>query len=308
MAELELSLDDLREQIRQGREYTLAENFYHNSNVLIGKERVLTVKDVDRMDGKVYDNLRVKEYVRSGVDEGVTGEMLALCLRVLKEYRDYKGLLAEKKKRVEQVFSNILPTHEYACLRLQQIKKASSRLFLQAVNVAIKALIVDIAWQARHNQGMQDSRRLEEILVGSLLRPLGFLKTSREVVDAKIGQLRATKNPLYLKVPDLSVEIVQKDGARHEITQNTQRVIHESFEYADGSGFPRGLAGEQIYPLALSVCCCAEFDHLLASELSEEQRSYMEVNRRLMAMASKFDKYTINIIAEEFRYIRDTRG
>lgn len=307
MAEMELALDDLRVQVRQGREYTLAENFYFNNSILIGTERVLSEKDLDRIDGKCGGFVRVREYKTAGVGDSMVADVVQLCIRILKEHKDYSGLHSEKRKRIEVTIANILPTYDYLILRLAQMRKLVPRLFVHSVNTAIKALLIDNAWQVKYNQGMQNSIRSEEILVGAILRNIGFLKTSREVVAAKIGELRLARNPLYLKVPELSAEIIEKDRDKHEIDQNILRIVRESFEYADGSGFPKGLRQDEIYPLALLVSLSAEFDLLLSGELSQNNRSFPEVLRRLMSIVGRFDKNLVTIISEEFRYLLSAR-
>ena len=307
MAEMELALDDLRVQVRQGREYTLAENFYFNNSILIGTERVLSEKDLDRIDGKCGGFVRVREYKTAGVGDSMVADVVQLCIRILKEHKDYNGLHSEKRKRIEVTIANILPTYDYLILRLAQMRKLVPRLFVHSVNTAIKALLIDNAWQVKYNQGMQNSIRSEEILVGAILRNIGFLKTSREVVAAKIGELRLARNPLYLKVPELSAEIIEKDRDKHEIDQNILRIVRESFEYADGSGFPKGLRQDEIYPLALLVSLSAEFDLLLSGELSQNNRSFPEVLRRLMSIVGRFDKNLVTIISEEFRYLLSAR-
>jgi len=307
MAEMELALDDLRVQVRQGREYTLAENFYFNNSILIGTERVLSEKDLDRIDGKCGGFVRVREYKTAGVRDSMVADVVQLCIRILKEHKDYNGLHSEKRKRIEVTIANILPTYDYLILRLAQMRKLVPRLFVHSVNTAIKALLIDNAWQVKYNQGMQNSIRSEEILVGAILRNIGFLKTSREVVAAKIGELRLARNPLYLKVPELSAEIIEKDRDKHEIDQNILRIVRESFEYADGSGFPKGLRQDEIYPLALLVSLSAEFDLLLSGELSQNNRSFPEVLRRLMSIVGRFDKNLVTIISEEFRYLLSAR-
>lgn len=308
MAEMELALDDLRVQVRQGREYTLAENFYFNNSILIGTERVLSEKDLDRIDGKCGGFVRVREYKTAGVGDSMVADVVQLCIRILKEHKDYNGLHSEKRKRIEVTIANILPTYDYLILRLAQMRKLVPRLFVHSVNTAIKALLIDNAWQVKYNQGMQNSIRSEEILVGAILRNIGFLKTSREVVAAKIGELRLARNPLYLKVPELSAEIIEKDRDKHEIDQNILRIVRESFEYADGSGFPKGLRQDEIYPLALLVSLSAEFDLLLSGELSQNNRSFPEVLRRLMSIVGRFDKNLVTIISEEFRYLLSARA
>ncbi|MCK5268043.1 MAG: hypothetical protein KAR07_07745 [Spirochaetes bacterium] len=307
MAEIELSLDELKTLITQGRQFTLAENFYHNRNIFIGKERVLSIKDVGRMEDKAYGKIKVKEFKDSGVESSLKNEIIQLCIKALKQHRDYKGLPAEKRKRIEQIFLNVLPHHDYVCYRISQIKKASPRIFVHSVNTAIKSLIVDFAMQARHNQGLQNSIQSEEILVASLLRNLGFLKTSKDVIAKKIGDLRLEKNKLFFQIPIFSTEIVEKDRTKHDLSINTIRAMRESFEKSDASGYPEGLEKNQIHPLALLIATCSEFDLLLSGELTQDRRSYMEVIRRLTGLINEFDRNIVNIIAEEFRYMRDSR-
>lgn len=109
-------------------------------------------------------------------------------------------------------------------------------------------------------------------------------------------------------MPRLSAAIIRNDAAKHNINETTARIIEESFEYLDGTGFPGALRGEAVHPLAILISTCSEFDLLLNGELSQSERSYMEINRRMMAMRGKFDPQTITIISEEFRYLRDSRG
>lgn len=303
MAEFELTLDNLRTQVLQGKEFTLAENFYSNNSILIGTERVLSARDIDRLDGKCGGSIRVKEYKTAGIENAEVKEVVQLCIRILKEHKDYAGLHSEKRKRVETSICNILPTYDYLALRLAQMRKIVPRLFVHSVNTAIKALILDNAWQIRFNQGMINSIRSEEILVGAILRNIGFLKTSKEVVSTKIGELRAERNELYMKVPLLSAAIIEKDRDKHEIAPSIIRIVSESFERADGSGFPRGLLRDEIYPLALLVGASAEFDLLLAGELSQNNRSFPEVMRRLISISDRFDKNIITLLNEEFRYL-----
>ena len=308
MAELQLSLMELKDQIKEGKQYTLAENFYFNNNILIGTERVLTARDIDRMDGKIYGQIRVREFKTAGVNDSLIAEILQNCVYILKKHKDYNGLLAEKRKRVEQIFTNILPGHDYALLRLSQLKKYSKRLFIHSVNTAIKSVLVDMAWQKRHNQGLVNSMRFEEIILAALLRNIGFLKTNKTILSTKIGELRQQRDDLFLKVPLMSAAIVRNDSDKHDINETISRIIEESCEYSDGTGYPKGLRQESIHPLSILIAACSELDLLLAGELYSTERTYMEINRRMMAMAAKFDKQTITIISEEFRYLRDTRG
>jgi len=303
MAEVELTLDELRAQVREGKEFTLAESFYFNNTILIGTERVLSGKDIDRLDGKCGGLIRVKEFRAAVVEDTLVNQLIKFCVQVLKEHKDYSGLHAEKRKAIENKFNNLLPVHDYLTLRMGQMRKNAPRIFMHSINTAIKSILVDNAWQIKYNNGMMNSIRSEEIIVGSILRNIGFLKTSKETVAQKIGDLRNERDPLYLKVPELSLEIVQNDSDKHEYTPEILRVIHESFESADGSGFPQGLKKNDIYPPALLVNACAEFDLTISGELSQSPRKFSETMRRLISLSVKFDKEFISVINDEFRYL-----
>jgi response regulator RpfG family c-di-GMP phosphodiesterase len=300
---LELTTDELRRHVKDGKEYTLAESVYFNNSILIGTERVLSEKDVDRLEGKVGGLVRVKEYKSAGVDDSLINQGIRLCVQVLKEHKDYQGLHAEKRKIVENKLLNILPPKDYLALRMDQMRKNMPRILMQSIHTAIKSLIVDNTWQARYNNGMMNSMRSEEILVGSILRNLGFFKTSKEIASSKIGELRNARNPLYLQVPEFSIEIIEKDSDKHNIAPGTKRIVHESFELADGSGFPQGLKKDAIYPPALLVSAVAEFDLTLSGELSQSPKNFTDTIRRLMSITSKFDKDIIGVINDEFRYL-----
>jgi HD-GYP domain-containing protein (c-di-GMP phosphodiesterase class II) len=303
MAELEVTLEELRAQIKEGREFTLAESFYFNNNILIGTERVLSEKDIDRMDGKCGGLIRVKEFRAAIVEDTLVNQLIKFCVKVLKEHKDYSGIHSEKRKAVENKFNNILPKHDYLTLRMSQMNKNAPRIFMHSVHTAIKSLLVDIAHQAKFNNGMMNSIQSEEVIVGSILRNIGYLKTSKETVSKKIGELRNSRDPLYLKVPELSFEIVQNDNVKHDLSPETLRIVHESFELSDGSGFPQGLKKEDIYPPALLVGACAEFDLTLSGELSQSARGFSETMRRMMSLSGKFDKDVISVINDEFRYL-----
>ena len=303
MAEIEVTLDELRTQVREGREFTLAENFYFNNTVLIGTERVLSEKDVDRLDGKCGGLVRVKEFRAAVVEDTLVNQLIKFCVQVLKEHKDYSGIHSEKRKAIENKFNKLLPAHDYLTLRMGQMRKNAPRIFMHSINTAIKATLVDNAWQMKYNNGMMNSIRSEEIIVGSILRNIGYLKTSKETVAKKIGELRNTRDPLYLKVPELSLEVVQNDNDKHELSPETLRIIYESFELSDGSGFPQGLKKDDIYPPAILVGACAEFDLTLSGELSQSPRGFTETMRRLMSLSGKFDKEFISVINDEFRYL-----
>jgi hypothetical protein len=60
----------------------------------------------------------------------------------------------------------------------------------------------------------------------------------------------------FQRYPAISAEILKACGG---FPQTVQRIVHEHRERPDGSGFPQGLAGDAIHPLALLLGAVREF-------------------------------------------------
>lgn len=305
---IEIPLNELRKRIEAGEELTLAENFMHNGNILIGKERVLTERELDRMDGKVYDNLKVTPHREKLTGEKVINGVIAICSKVLKESKDYQGLHSDIKFRIEQTFKNQLPHHDYICLRAAQIKKNAPRILKRTIHTAINALIMDInLQQINQPNGMQNSLRFEKVLTGALLRNLGFMKTSRKTVETTVGELRDSDDPHYLKVPELTRKILHDDREKSGLSDEQINAAVQSWERLDGSGLPDGLSGDEIMPEALTVAFGAELYLYLSGELSKNKRTWTEIKRRFRSLKGDFGEQRCKVMATAFKHLEKTR-
>lgn len=308
MGILELSLEELRTRISAGEELTLADNFLFNGNILIGKERVLTEKELDRMDGKVIDKLKVAPHRERLTDPSTINSFTALCIKFLKEAPCYSGLHSEIRSRIEQTFRNQLPYHDYVCLRATQIKKAAPSVLKRSILTAINALIIDIHQQKLRNpDGMQNSLRFEAIMVAGLLREIGFMKTGKATLSKSIGELRNAQDPLYLQVPRLTEKILRTDQSKSALSDEHIQTCVQSWERLDGSGGPEGLKGTEIRPEALAVALGAELHLYLSGELAKTKRSWTEIKRRFRSLKSQFgEELCCRILPVAFKHLERT--
>lgn len=102
-----------------------------------------------------------------------------------------------------------------------------------------------------------DSRTLRDVAVGALLHDIGKLELP--------GFLRwgtENLNDSELRAVQKHVEFGVESGRRMGLSPGALRVIAEHHEYADGSGYPQALSGEQISPAGRIVILVNHYDNL----------------------------------------------
>jgi putative nucleotidyltransferase with HDIG domain len=91
------------------------------------------------------------------------------------------------------------------------------------------------------------NRSVEMIAMGSLLHDIGKMKLPEYLRTKKICDMRPEEYEIYKSHPLNGVELLDK---YKEITNPIKQIIYQHHEYVNGSGFPNGLTGVKIYPLA----------------------------------------------------------
>lgn len=301
--EQNLSLEELEKLLNTGKKYNLKEEFRFNGATLIGTNRVLTIRDLQKMEGKVKGKITVVNVRQKLVSDENQKRLEEEIVYELKRNKQYSRLPTAKKKYVEQTLRNLLSHLDYENYVIGHIKKFSKKLFLHSINVAIKSLIVDSAYQKRHNDGLFDGLKSEIILSGALLHDVGYLAVEQGdyLVNSKRKDIIDHKD--FLQHPEQGYELLLSQKDKHRLKPEILRIVREHEERLDGSGFPNGLKGNQIHPYTMVVGLCNEFENLLSGELSDSEKNFEQVSRKIMAMKDKFDKNLINNLIEEFRYM-----
>jgi len=132
------------------------------------------------------------------------------------------------------------------------LREASPRVFRHSRNVASLALRVTLF---RHPEaGDEDLRR---VVMAGLLHDVGIVHCL-SLAQLNEGELDETAE-IFRDHPDFGVGIVQEMGG---VSTEVRRAVAEHHERLHGNGFPNGLIGRDIHPLAELVGLCDTFERL----------------------------------------------
>ena len=81
-----LSIHELREQISSGKQLKLTENYLYQGRVYIPKDRILTPRDVERLENQGQQSVRVTEWNHGSVDRS---DKESILNGVLKLFHDH---------------------------------------------------------------------------------------------------------------------------------------------------------------------------------------------------------------------------
>lgn len=136
-------------------------------------------------------------------------------------------------------------------------------------SVAVANLSVYIAMSL----GFGHQFALENIYLASIFHDYGKLKIPEQVIN----------NPNHVDYlsslhshPDISVQIIRKSEG---IPEQVIKMIQEHHEYWDGSGYPRGLSGEDIYKNSPILCLSNELEEFLT-----DNQNISEIDRYRLAI------------------------
>ena len=159
------------------------------------------------------------------------------------------------KETVSSLMDKIL--HDYdPLLCVLHMRQYDANLFAHAVNVCVFALVIG------KSQGF-DKQQLESLGLGALLHDVGMLRLPRNVFR-KQGAYTPQERQLIRQHTRLGVTIL---SATQGIREDVRRIIAEHHERIDGSGYPTGLRGLQIFPLSEIVGIVDIYDALLSGRV-----------------------------------------
>ncbi len=107
------------------------------------------------------------------------------------------------------------------------------------------------------------SRTAEIVGFAGLIHDLGKIKLSPNVNYLRPEAMTKKQLEEYKEHPSLGVELLQNFS---HIKEPIRQAIYQHHELVDGSGFPNGLPGIRIYPMAKILAVADRFTHILLEE------------------------------------------
>ncbi len=187
-----------------------------------------------------------KEAARPKKKKDVTvGAEINRAIEIKKEARqtitnmmeDVKSGEAINPDQAENVVENIITSafrNQDALISLLRIKQADEYTYLHSISSCV--LLVSFCKYL----GL-DQKLIKDVAIGGLLHDVGKMKIPDEIIS-KPGKLSETEYELIKKHVEYGLEII---GDTPGISQISRDIISQHHERIDGTGYPKGLKGNE---------------------------------------------------------------
>lgn len=183
------------------------------------------------------------------VARDVRGRSRRMVDRILRDARLGRSLDTSDVRRVMRELVAVVTENASASLWLTNLRKRDEYTSIHSLNVCVLALAF-----GRH-LGLP-RRELEELGTGALLHDVGKVRTPDAILN-KPGALTEEEMAVIRRHPEDGYELLQATGSLPAVALQVIRLHHERI---DGSGYPLGLAGDQIPAAALITGICDVYD------------------------------------------------
>jgi HD-GYP domain len=173
------------------------------------------------------------------------------------------NLLASKQPLYDLV-DEIVCNHRNL-IGLTDIRLRKDYIYGHSVNVCIIAVKIGI--NMSYNQ-----LKLADLAVGALFHDLGMTKIPLEVLD-KIGGLTDAELKLIHSHPEEGYSILRQNPS---IAASSAHVAYQHHERYNGTGYPRGLAGEAIHEFARITAVADVYDSMTTERLYRHAKNPTE--------------------------------
>ncbi|HSV30482.1 MAG TPA: HD-GYP domain-containing protein, partial [Atribacteraceae bacterium] len=238
----------------------------------------------------IRDN-RCKDY---NLEETISHETRRKALQTLHDtfYQTVRGArvsLQTVTRLVDEIIDEIFSVKR-SVVSLVQLRQHDDSVFAHSVNVA--ALSVYLG----KFLGM-DRKELRILALGAIMHDLGKMKIPAAILN-KNGQLNVNEWSDIEKHPAWSAEILLENLPEHDECITIALQHHERL---DGSGYPYGLAEEDIHFLS-RICACADvYDALTVDRPYRKRFSYAEALEYLMGNAGRL--FDVQVVTTMVRHI-----
>jgi HD-GYP domain-containing protein (c-di-GMP phosphodiesterase class II) len=186
-------------------------------------------------------------------------------------------------------------------LQIANLYKEADELFLDAIRALTAAIDAKDPYTKGHSQRVSDisvaiatdmamdKDFVHRIRIGSMLHDVGKIGISDRILR-KPGGLTPEEYDEMKKHPLVGEQML----CRVRTLRSELAAVSEHHERLDGTGYPRGLRGEQISMIGRIVAVADAFDAMTSNRPYREAMSFEEAIRRLVARAgTKFDRRVI---------------
>lgn len=250
-----------------------------NGRALLGKGTVLTADYIEKLNQRGLVGVYIDDEISHDVviEEMITPELRNKGAEAVRN-GDLEMAFDIAREMVDDILSSSVVT-----LELVDLRTYDNYTYRHSVNVAVICTVIGI------NMGM-NRVMLEELCIAAILHDIGKLLISPEIIN-KPGKLTEEEFKIVKEHPKLAFEILSE---RMDIAATVRTSILSHHENEDGSGYPNGLVGNQIYIYAKIIHVADVFDALTSRRPYKEPYSRSEAVEYLMGGCDRlFDRHVV---------------
>jgi HD-GYP domain-containing protein (c-di-GMP phosphodiesterase class II) len=277
------------EDLRQGMK--LARTIYSPEGLILVREStVITDHIITKLKQlglpAAYISTVEGEIIPEPVSELTRVDLIKSLSKLDSEVRSGQNanLLASKQPLYDMV-DEIVCNHRNL-IGLTDIRLRKDYIYGHSVNVCIIA--VKIAINMGYNQ-----LKLADLAVGALFHDLGMTKLPLEILD-KIGGLTDAELKLIHTHPEEGYNLLKQN---QNIAASSAHVAFQHHERYNGTGYPRGMAGEAIHEFARITAVADVYDSMTTERLYRHAKSPMEAMNFIRANRGiEFDPVVVDMM------------
>lgn len=244
--------------------------YNEQGHVLVNYRVTLTEKLIERMRAKGLPGL----YIDDALSEDITIEELISDNLEVKATKALKKIDIDAALDVAGEITDELSTDGEISVNLVSLRTNSDYTYKHSVNVAILSVLMGIGI------GLKKSM-LKELAAAGLLHDIGKINIPVETMD-KPGPLTEEEYELIKKHTEFGYDKL-KDNI--SISSKTKMGVYMHHENLNGTGYPMGLRGDQIYMFAKIIHIADVYDAITSERVYKRAQSPGEAIEFLMKNA-----------------------
>lgn len=213
------------------------------NSVIKNESVIIRLRELGIFGVYIEDSWSADIFVESAVnDNEITRTLNALALMDMDTVTSSATLLIDRLSNSAKLDNN-----------MQLLRTYDEYTFSHSFNVAVLSITLGIGLGFSYN-------RLKNLAAGSLLHDLGKQLIPLDIIN-KQGRLNDSEFNVVKRHPEDGYNLLCNS---YDMTASIKDIAYQHHENWDGTGYPRGLKGDEIYDLAHLVHVCDVFDALVS--------------------------------------------
>lgn len=277
----------LTENLKEDME--LAKPIYENGNILLNKGVKNLYKYKDKLMSLGIKHLYVEDKysydieINEAIKDSTRRNGKRIVTNTFEKIKDgFLDLNTSELKNVVEDITEQLVLNEDVLLNLVSLKSTSNYTYEHSVNVSVICIALGKILGYSKNE-------LFKLGMGGMLHDVGKTLIPEEILN-KPDRLTDHEYQIIKKHPELGFNYLQKIDS---ISPLSRIVVYSHHERVDGSGYPRGLKGDEIHEFARVAAIADVFDALTSDRVYRDKWPTYKAAEYIMNNTEKLFDYQL---------------